>query len=312
MPGELKLLMISRRLPMNKFWFSAIRPWTLTASIIPILLGTVLALQESTAILTGRLITALIGGMLLQIAANLFNTWGDYVTGVDTVASAYSCPELVTGVMTPRQIRSAALACLAGGGLCCLWLAYECGWIIIVLGAIGIAGAYCYTAGPCPFKYQGLGPLFVFFLMGPFMVFPAYYIQTERFSLLPLLASLPLACLVTAIMHANDLRDLEDDRAAGIRTFALFLGLNKGMIVYFALYSLCFLSLLGLIMAGLLPIRAAFTFLLLVIVYYKLRQARRAWLGNRKLMIYLVKQTAAFHCLFGTSLIIIIALGYIK
>lgn len=296
---------------MRKSWFLAIRPWSLTAAAIPILLGTVLAWQESTSIHTVRLMVALLGGMLLQVAANLFNTWGDYQTGVDTVASAHSCPELVTGTMTPRQIKTAALICLATGGILGLWLAYECGLVILLIGTIGIIGAYCYTAGPCPFKYQGLGTIFVFFLMGPLMVLPAYYIQTEELSWLPLLASLPISCLVTAILHANDLRDLADDRDAGIHTLALALGLSKGMIFYFSLYGVCFLSLLGLILTGLLPITTTLTFLLLAIVYRQLNQARQAWLGNRELMIFLVRRTAAFHCLFGFTLILTIAADHI-
>lgn len=296
---------------MTKSWFLAIRPWSLTASIIPILFGTVLALQESPTIQIGRLLAALLGSMLLQVAANLFNTWGDYATGVDTIASAHSCPQLVTGTMTPKQMKSAAFCCLAIGGLFGLWLAYECGWVIMVLGALGIAGAYCYTAGPHPFKYVGLGTFFVFFLMGPLMIFPAYYIQAGKFSLLPVLASLPLACLVMAILHANDLRDLADDSDAGIRTLALFLGLDKAMIVYFTLYGLAFLSLLGLVLTGLLPHSAGLTFLLLAMAYHQLQDARQAWLGNRERMIYLVKQTATFHCLFGSCLIITVALGYL-
>lgn len=296
---------------MTKSWFSAIRPWSLTASIIPILFGTVLALQESPIIQIGRLLAALLGSMMLQVGANLFNTWGDYVTGVDTIASAHSCPQLVTGTMTPKQMKLAASSCLAIGGLFGLWLAYECGWTIMVLGVLGVAGAYCYTAGPYPFKYAGLGTFFVFFLMGPLMIFPAYYIQTEKFSLLPVLASLPLSCLVMAILHANDLRDLADDSDAGIRTFALFLGLDKAMIVYFTLYGLAFLALLGLILTGLLPHSAALTFLLLTMAYHQLQNARQAWLGNRERMIYLVKQTAAFHCLFGSCLIVTVALGYL-
>jgi 1,4-dihydroxy-2-naphthoate octaprenyltransferase len=296
---------------MRKSWFLAIRPWTLTAAVIPILLGTVLAWQESALIQPVRLLAALLGGILLQIAANLFNTWGDYQTGVDTVASAHSCPELVTGTMTPRQIKTAALICLAAGGILGLWLTYECGWVILLIGMIGISGAYCYTAGPCPFKYQGLGTIFVFFLMGPLMVLPAYYIQTEELSWLPLLASLPISCLVTAILHANDLRDLADDRDAGIHTLALALGLNKGMIFYFSLYGLCFLSLFGLIITGLLPVTATLTFLLLTIAYRQLNQARQAWLGNRELMIFLVRRTAAFHCFFGFTLILTIAADHI-
>ncbi|MDU2064587.1 MAG: 1,4-dihydroxy-2-naphthoate octaprenyltransferase [Sporomusaceae bacterium] len=285
-----------------KAWFLAIRPWTLTASLVPISLGTALAFTETKLFLWTHFFAALGGGMLLQIGANLLNTYSDYVKGVDTIASAHSCPQLVTGTMTPQAMQQAARLAVALGTLLGLWLTYECGWPIAFCGLIGIIGAYTYTGGPLPYKYRGLGSIFVFFLMGPLMVWPAYYVQTEVLSFWPIIASLPISFLVAAILHANDLRDLEDDKEAGIQTLALFLGLNRAMALYFFLYSAAFLSLAALIAAQLLPLSAAFTFLLAPLAIKELHSARLAWLGDRTRMIFLVKNTASFHGKLGLLL----------
>lgn len=82
---------------------------------------------------------------------------------------------------------------------------------------MGIAGGYGYTSGFWPYKYHAAAPIMVFLLMGPLMALPAYYIQGGSLDWRPFLASLPIACLVTSIMHANDIRDIAHDREAGSR-----------------------------------------------------------------------------------------------
>ena len=292
-----------------KSWFLAIRPWSFTAACIPIILGTALAIEAHYPLLMDRFILTLFGGVLLQAGTNLLNTWSDYVKGIDTIASAHSCPELVTGAMRPEEVKRGAVIAFACAALIGGWLTYDCGPVIALCGIVGVIGAYGYTGGPLPYKYRGFGTLFVFFLMGPLMVWPAYYIQTGDLSFWPVLVSLPIACLVAAILHANDLRDLEDDREAGICTFALFLGLDRGMKFYFLLYFACFLAIIALITVQLLPLTAFLTLLLIPSAMRQLKSARIAWQGDRARMILLVKRTAAFHGQLGFLLSVSIVLN---
>jgi 1,4-dihydroxy-2-naphthoate octaprenyltransferase len=93
-----------------------------------------------------------------------------------------------------------------------------------VLGLVGVAGAYFYTGAPLQLAYRGFGDLMVFSLMGPGYVLGAYYVQALSFSATALVASLPMGFLCSGVLQANNLRDIENDRAHGKHTFAVLVG----------------------------------------------------------------------------------------
>lgn len=288
---------------MLKTWFIAARPWAFTAAIIPILLGTALAYLEGCFNLFLFIIT-LLAAILIQAATNYINTWGDYIAGVDSKKSAVTCPQLVTGTLSAASVKTAGLFCLTASAAIGLWLTYFCGWPVLICGLLGVIGSYCYTAGPLPYKYQGLGSLCVFFLMGPLMVWPAYYIQAKTLNIVPVIVSLPVACLVSAILQANDLRDIDDDRSAKIKTPAIFLGKKLSMKVYISSIAAAFLSLFILIYSKYLPLTAGLPLLLLPATIKKYMIFKKPPAGSRHKMEQLVKQTAMFHCQFGLFLIL--------
>ncbi len=218
---------------MLKIWFLALRPWSFTASFIPVALGTALAAGQGFFD-AGLFALTLLAGIAMQAGTNLINTYGDYQSGVDTVEAAVTCPQLVTGLLTPPAVKRAGIACFGLASVIGLGLARLRGWPIIIIGLIGLIGGYCYTAG-FSYKYKGLGSIMVFFLMGPLMTWPAYFIQTAQYSWLPVLVSLPIGFLVADILHANDLRDMVFDRQAGIHTLALFLGRRKSLLLHHSL-----------------------------------------------------------------------------
>ena len=113
------------------------------------------------------------------------------------------------------------LAVSAGIGL--VFIAVR-GWPILAIGVVGLLGGYFYTAKPVGLKYLALGDLSVFVLMGPLMVVGAYLVMTGEYHHRVLLVSLPIGCLVTAILHANNTRDILHDRQAKVRTMANLLG----------------------------------------------------------------------------------------
>jgi len=284
-----------------KIWFWALRPWSYTAAFVPVALGTVLAAWQDKFDI-GLFLLTLVGGVFMQAGTNLINTYGDYISGVDTLDSAVTCPQLVSGILKPFEIKAAgivffAFACAIGG-----WLTYQRGWPIIIVGLIGLIGGYCYTAG-FSYKYKGLGSIVVFFLMGPLMAWPAYFIQTGQLNWLPVWVSLPVGFLVAGILHANDLRDMAYDRQAGIKTLALILGLRKSMTLYYSLYLAAFLCLAGMVSASLLPWTAALPVILIPTTLKLLDQARIAAKGSREAMLVLESAAAKFHFQFGLLLI---------
>ncbi len=276
-------------------WFYVTRPWSFTASAIPVLLGGMLAAHAGYWH-SGLFLLTLAGGMLLHAAANLWNTWGDFVHGVDTPeSSAGTNPWLVLGQLKPEAVRKAAWLALAAALGVGIWLTWLCGAVVPLFGITGVLGGYAYTCGKKPYKYLALGPFMVFLLMGPLMVLPAWLIQGAGLNPAPLLLSLPVACLVTAIMHANDMRDVRHDRAAGIRTVALWLGPEKSRRLYAGLCLAAYLLVVLSVALKQAPLGALLIFALLPAHIRVLRQMDVPALEGI---------SAKFHCLFGALLIL--------
>ena len=293
---------------MLKAWFIAMRPWSFTAAFVPVAVGTALAGSQGFFHPGLFLLTAL-GGILMQAGTNFINTYGDYRAGVDTIESAHTCPQLVTGDMRPADMKRAGFLAFGAAGLIGLTLSWLCGWEILAIGLAGLLGGYTYTAGPCPFKYRGLGSIFVFFLMGPLMVWPAWFIQTGVHSWLPVLVSLPVGFLVSAILNGNDVRDIGHDRSAGIETLATKLGGISGLQLQRLLYWSAFLSLLLMFMLKLIPVTALLPFILLPVLRRTLRVIREAEAGQAESLLLLEKMAAAFHFQFGILLAVGLAIS---
>lgn len=286
---------------MLKSWFMAMRPWSLTASFVPVALGTALASSQGFFDPLLFVLTA-IAGMAAQAGTNFINTYGDYISGVDTVESAHTCPQLVTGAMKPETMRAAGLIAFglaAGIGILLSWLR---GWEVIAVGLLGIIGGYTYTAGPYPYKYKGLGSILVFFLMGPLMVWPAWFVQTGQHSWLPVFVSMPVGFLVAAILNGNDARDIGHDRNAGILTLAMGLGLDGSLLLHRLLYLGAFVSLFILVVLGILPPLCMLPFLLLPLCRKTLRTLKEVESGMQEHLMQLEEMAAGFHFQFGILL----------
>ena len=286
---------------MLKAWFMAMRPWSFTAAFVPVALGTALAWDQGFFQPGLFLLTAL-GGICIQAGTNFINTYGDYRFGVDTVASAHTCPQLVTGAMRPAAMKRAGLIAFGLAAAIGLTLAWLRGWEILAVGLLGIVGGYTYTAGPIPYKYKGAGSFAVFFLMGPLMVWPAWFIQTGQYSWLPVLVSLPVGFLVAAILNGNDVRDIAHDRAAGIITPATELGSFSGLGLQRFLYLAAFVSLFALIVGGILPQSALLPLLLLPLLRKCLLTIKEAAAGKEASLLQLEAMAAGFHFQFGILL----------
>ncbi len=280
-------------------WFVASRPWSLTASAIPVCLGMSLALYHGQTNWLLFVVT-LLAGIFLQVGTNYFNTYGDYVSSVDTVDSALTCPQLVKSMTTPKKMYIAGVLSFALVIFLLGVLVWQAGSILLVYATLGFAGGYLYTNGKFPYKYHALGPVLVFFLMGPLMVCPTYYILTGSNAFTPFLASLSIGCLVTGIMHGNDIRDIEHDKNAGIRTVALLLGVQKALHLFIALYIGAYVVLLTGVLFGLLPILALLPILLLPSMY----KALVPLFSCKQPVDFLEGWAAKTHLQFGGLLII--------
>ena len=183
-----------------------------------------------------------------------------------------------------------------------------CGGIpVLVCGFIGVVGASSYTTGIFPYKYVGLGSIMVFFLMGALMVIPSWYIQGAHGVWVPLLGSLPISFLVMAIMHGNEIRDIEHDKQCGISTLAMKMGLRRAIIFYKSLYVLAYLSTAVLVICRVFSAWALLVYLLLPGSIKDLKNLNTQ--TDSEFIRKLAKKTGKFHFLFGFLLVIGIWIG---
>jgi 1,4-dihydroxy-2-naphthoate octaprenyltransferase len=232
-------------------WWHAIRPKTLFASISPILVGSAVAHHEGGFHLLAALVSLAVA-LLLQITSNLANDYFDFRKGADE-SRVGPLRVMQAGLVSARQMQVAigiAVALSIAGGL---YLVARGGWPIFLLGLAAVICAVAYTGGPFPLGYHGLGDLFVFIFFGFVGVAGSAYVQTRDLTWLAIIASLPIACLATAIIVANNLRDIETDRAAGKRTLATRLGRLGTIREFQLLFAIAYLVPLALALFGDLP-----------------------------------------------------------
>lgn len=233
-------------------WYSASRPRTLTATYAPLGIAAALAVGASQFNIL-HYILAFIGALLLQIGANLINEYFDYKRGADTHKVAGQGMTIKNRVLSPNQVLLGAILTVLGGVVIGLFLLTRTGPLLFWIGLGGVFVVVTYTAGPFPLAYNGLGELAVGIFMGPAMVLGAYFVTTNEFSWLPVLASLPISFTVAAILHANNMRDLEADKAVNKRTLAVLLGREGGKVEYTVLMLGAYVFLVGLVIGRVMP-----------------------------------------------------------
>ena len=252
----------------NRFqiWWLAIRPRTLPAAAAGVVAGSALALQDRTFRPLPAL-AALLVALLLQIGSNLANDVFDYERGADSARSAG--PQRVTqsGLLTPAQVKTGMVCVFALAGLFGLYLAFEAGWIVLLIGLAAIFSAIAYTGGPFPLGYYGLGDLFVFLFFGLACVAGTYFVQVGKVSLAAWGMSLPLGLIIVGILVVNNLRDLPTDRLAGKHTLAVLLGGRFAKGEYLACLLVAFLCLPLFCAFGLLPWGALLAWLTLPLAW---------------------------------------------
>lgn len=242
-----------------KTWLVACRIWTLPAALTPVTLGAVYAAYNGSINILLFILTA-IAGCLLQVGSNLINCYGDFKSGVDTGASVVKESEILGGLITAKQVYNAGILTFILAFLIGIIFAFTSGWQILLFGFFGIASAYGYTAGAA-YKYIGLGQISVFVSMGILMVLGSYFVQLSTLTFDVFLISLPLGFLVTAILAANEMRDFIADKEAGIKTFSIVLGRERGAMWYKAMLIIAFVLEVILVLTGYLPILALISFL---------------------------------------------------
>jgi len=288
-------------LQQAKIWFRAVRPFSFTASTVPVLVGAAWVFYEKTPANWWLLPLIWLAALSIHTATNLVSEYFDYIKGDISFGSSRV---LLEGLLSPRQFFIGGLVMFAVTAAIGLVFIALRGWPILAIGLVGILGGYFYTATPVGYKYIGLGDILVFVLMGPLMVIGSYFVLTGTYNHNVLLVSLPIGCLVAAILSGNNLRDILHDRQAEITTFAGLVGHRWAKLEYAVLDASAYGITTTLAGLRILPIWSLMTLLSIPLAYKCVQQALRNEPDKPEQIATLDIQTAHLHLAFGVLLII--------
>jgi 1,4-dihydroxy-2-naphthoate octaprenyltransferase len=215
-------------------WLAATRPRTLGASLAPVILGTACAATFAHWHWPAAL-AALIGAVGIQIATNLINDYCDAKQGADTTERLGPVRVTSAGWLSGRQVLAGAAVAFFVATMAGLYLIWWAGWPVLLIGLISFACAVLYTAGPKSLAYLGLGEIFTFVFFGLVATAGTAYVQAREFVPAAVWFGVIPGAYSVVLIAINNLRDLEQDRAAGKRTLAVRLGPGfvRGMIATF-------------------------------------------------------------------------------
>jgi len=204
-------------------WVEAARPKTLPAAIIPVAVGTALAVAHRSANY-GTAAICLAFSLLVQIGTNFANDYFDFVQGADTAERVGPRRAVAAGLIAPKTMLAATAAVLALAFLVGLLLVRTGGWGLLPVGIVSIVCAIAYTGGPFPLGYNGLGDIFVFIFFGLVAVCATFYVQTGYVASDAVSCAAAVGLLAANILVANNYRDVETDARAGKKTLVVRFG----------------------------------------------------------------------------------------
>jgi 1,4-dihydroxy-2-naphthoate octaprenyltransferase len=288
-------------------WFRLARPFSLTASAVPVLFGTVLALKDG-AFAWGPFLAMFFASLLIQAATNMFNEFYDEQRGLDVAGAVGIAGTIVQGRMHARAVLLGALFCYTVALFLGIYLVVVGGWPILVLGCLCALGGYLYSAGPRPIAYTPASEVAVFLFMGLLIAVIAYAVQNPgSFPVRVPLAALPIGGPVAAILLANNIRDMASDRRGGRRTLPIVLGREVGVLIYRGLLLEAYVAAAALMALRIVPLECALVFL-------SGSAAIRLWRDiavttTPERLDPVVRRTAGLHLAFGLLYTVGVLLG---
>ena len=280
-----------------RLWIQGARPRTLAAAVVPVAVGTAVAAPE---VVWWRAAVALVVAVALQVGVNYANDYSDGVRGTD--ANRVGPARLVGGgAVASALVRRAAFGAFGVAAVAGLVLAIAVAPWLIAVGLACIAAGWYYTGGRRPYGYAGFGEVFVFVFFGLVATAGTAFVQTEELTALAVAAAVPVGLLAAALLMANNLRDIDQDRVSGKLTLAVRLGDRRAAWLYAALVLVAIGVGASLAVARpWAPLTLAVLGLAMPALHLALSPAAKAPLLNT---------TARLHLVFGALLTVGLAIG---
>lgn len=240
-------------------WVAGARPRTLPAAVSPTLVAAGAA-QVAGAFSWPRVLLALGVALALQVGVNYANDYSDGIRGTDEVRVG---PVRLVGqrlAAPPAVKRAAVLSFAVAGVLGLVLVAVASVWWMVPVGAASVAAAWYYTGGSRPYGYLGLGEVFVFVFFGLVATLGTVATMTTPPAAVAWWGAIGVGALASAILVANNLRDIPTDREHGKQTLAVRLGDTRTRQLYVGLVAVAF------VMAGLAALTTPWALLALLAI----------------------------------------------
>jgi 1,4-dihydroxy-2-naphthoate octaprenyltransferase len=288
-----------KRKPTLKDWLFATRPWSFPVSSLPALVAMLYAIyahpESSSKWIFG--ITAVVGAVIFHAGGNLISDYHDYQSGVDKEGKV-GTDMLTSGLFTPRQILFYGWAFIITGIALGLFLVFRSGMGLLWIGLFGAVGAVFYYI----LKFRALGDLLILLVYGPTIMLGTAYVMLGHFDWLLIFISLPMAFITVCVLHSNNTRDMKSDGHAGIKTFAMVIGLKASEIYYYLLTGSAYVAIVVMIVLKILPVWALITLITLPIAFKNCKAMSQATEDDVTPINDLDKGTAQLQLMFSTAL----------
>ncbi|MGM8365160.1 1,4-dihydroxy-2-naphthoate polyprenyltransferase [Virgibacillus sp. W0181] len=243
-----------------QIWWRLLRPHTLTASFIPVFIGTMAALLEGS-FQVYLFIAMLVASILIQAATNMFNEYYDFKRGLDNEKSVGIGGTIVRDGISPKTVYNLAITFFGIALFLGIYICMESSWWIAVIGLACMLFGYLYTGGPIPIAYTPFGELCAGLIMGTVIIAISYYIQTSALSVDVILISVPVALFIGAILLSNNIRDLDGDKLNGRKTIAILLGRKNAIRLLASFFIFSYILTIIYIVMNILPVWSLLTLL---------------------------------------------------
>jgi 1,4-dihydroxy-2-naphthoate polyprenyltransferase len=291
---------------ISLYWRS-VRPFAFTVSVVPPILGSLVAALHIPGLAFNwfHFVLVLLGCMIAHAGSNTLSDYRDYKKQVDRQGTYGSSGVLVEKLMTPAELLRWAFILYLAAALIAAYLVWRApnGLNLLWLIGLGWILAFFYTIGPLNLKYVALGDPAVFIAFGPAMTLGAYMVQTGQFSWYPVLYAIPVALLVDAVLHSNNLRDIQNDQVAHITTVPILFGESFAKGMYYVLVYGAYVLIPVLILTAKLPWLALLTLISLPMAIRAAGMVKTKSAIPEKQFAMIDAITAQLHSAFSVLLI---------
>ena len=282
-----------------KSWLLATRPWSFPASGMPILvtLAYLFWLDRNVDWVIG--VWTLLNIVFFHASGNVWSDYFDFTKGVDRENNV-GATSLTSGEFTPKEIKRLALVLLAISSISGIALVFCTGIPTLFFGVVGVILTLLYPW----MKYNALGDVDIFLTYSLLPILGTTYVATGTLGTEALWLAMPIGLITVGILHSNNARDIEHDKRAGIRTFAMIVGKKAAAYIYCAELILPFFWISGGIILGLFPSLSLLVLPALKLVLDNVKKVMRFPHEGEKMLWGVDEATAKIQLIFSLLLVV--------